>query len=160
MIALFWITPCTLAAQDPDESVIDSFISRQAHREHGEEYRNARQVVTGELTHDGIPDTVVLYTIEGQDGTNNYIQYLAVFVRSKGVLAAEGYAEVGGKSYRTIELISVDDHTIHLQTLNYTQNDPACCPSKKGETRYILKGHKLRELKRPHAQGRHNPQIY
>ena len=151
-IALFWGIPCTLAAQDLDAAVIDSFIARQAHRERGEEYKDARKVVAGDLNHDGIPDVAVLYTIEGQNGTNNYIQYLAVFVRSKDVLVAAGHAEVGGKSYRLVELTAVDDNTIHIETLNYSRNDAACCPSKKGETRYVLKGGILREQKNPHAK--------
>src|SRR5437016_3586937 len=60
------------AWQDPDAATIDAFIARQAERLRGEEYRDARKVATGDLTHDGIAETVVLYTIEGQNGSNNY----------------------------------------------------------------------------------------
>jgi hypothetical protein len=74
------------ARQDEDAVAIDTFIARQAHRERGEEYREARKVVVGDLTHDGTPETVVLSTIEGQGGRNFYVQYLAVFTRQKGKL--------------------------------------------------------------------------
>jgi len=47
-----------------DGTAIDNFIARQAKRERGEEYREARKVLAGDLTHDGKPETVVLYTIE------------------------------------------------------------------------------------------------
>ena len=156
-IVLFWVSPCALALQDQDMAVIDTFIARQAHRERGEESKAARKVAIGDLNHDGIADAAVLYTIEGQDGTNNHIQYLAVFVRSKGKLVAVGHAEVGGKSYRSVELISVDDNTIHLNTFSNLQKDAACCPSQKGDTHYVLKGRILREQKNTRVQGRHAP---
>ncbi|MBI5593206.1 MAG: hypothetical protein HY881_22305 [Deltaproteobacteria bacterium] len=156
-IVLFWVSPCALALQDQDMAVIDTFITRQAHRERGEEYKDARKVAIGDLNHDGISDAAVLYTIEGQGGTNNHIQYLAVFVRSNGALVAVGHAKVGGKSYRSVELTSVDDDMIHLKTLRYLRNDAACCPSKKGETHYVLRGRILQEQKDPHVKGRHNP---
>ena len=49
------------ARQDQDAAVIDTFIGRQARRERGEEYREARKVVVGDLTHDSVPEAVVLY---------------------------------------------------------------------------------------------------
>jgi hypothetical protein len=60
--------------QDQDAAAIDRFIARQAQRLRGEEYREARKVASGDLTRDGVPETVVLYMIEGQGGTNNYVQ--------------------------------------------------------------------------------------
>ena len=53
--------------------------------------------MTGDLTHDGEPETVVLYTIEGQGGSNLYIQYLAVFAQKNGKLTPLTHADVGGK---------------------------------------------------------------
>src|SRR6266567_5757310 len=88
-LLLFWF--------GQDTKSIDSYIASQARRERGEEYKEARKVVEGDLNHDGTPDVAVLYTIEGQGGSNLYIQYLAVFVRSNGKLAAAARAEVGGK---------------------------------------------------------------
>ena len=134
--------------QDNDTAAIDAFIARQAKRERGEEYRDARKVVAGDLTHDGLPETVVLYTIEGQGGSNLYIQYLAVFVRRNGKLSSRAHAEVGGKSARGVELNSVEKNSILLDTLNYGPKDASCCPSIKGTTRYVLSGSRLREQQR------------
>ena len=134
--------------QDNETTTIDSFITRQAKRERGEEYREARKVVTGDLTHDGQPETVVLYTIEGQGGSNLHIQYLAVFVRRNGKLSSLTHRDVGGKSTRGVELISVENNSILLDTLNYGPKDASCCPSVKGTTRYVLSGARLREQKR------------
>ena len=141
------------ALQDNDTALIDAFISRQATRERGEEYREARKVVTGDLTHDGQPETVVLYTIEGQGGSNLHIQYLAVFARRNGKLSPLTRIDVGGKSTRGVELVSVENDSIMLDTLNYGPKDASCCPSVKGTTRYVLSGARLREQqrrKRPH----------
>src|SRR5882724_6307585 len=93
--------------QDQDLATIGSFIARQARRERGEEYGEARKVMAGDLNGDGIPETVVLYTIESQGGSNNYIQYLAVFARRGGHLVAVAHTPVGGKSRRSVELGSV-----------------------------------------------------
>ena len=145
------------ARQHQDTAVIDAYIAAQARRERGEEYKEARKVIVGDLTHDGVPETVVLYTIEGQHGTNLSVQYLAVFVRHEGKLTALTHADVGGrgKSARGVELNSVEDNAILLDTLNYGPKDAACCPSLKGKTRYILSGKLLREQK-PGALQKHS----
>lgn len=139
---------CANAGQDQDVATIDTFIARQAQREHGEEYREARTVRVGDLNHDGLPDTAVLYTIEGQQGSNNYIQYLAVFTRTKTHLAIHAYTAVGGKGHRSVELTAVTNNQINLATLDYTPSDASCCPSKKGATHFVLVGKRLREQKR------------
>jgi hypothetical protein len=135
-------------AQADDTAAVDNFIARQAKRERGEEYREARKVVVGDLTHDGEPETVVLYTIEGQDGSNLYLQYLAVFVRRKGKLSPLTHEIIGGKSARAVELSSIENNAILLDTLNYGPKDASCCPSVKGTTRYVLSAGKLHEQKR------------
>src|SRR5262245_50659939 len=137
-----------LARQDDDTGVIDAFIANQAKRERGEEHKDARKVVTGDLTHDGLPETVVLYTIEGQGGSNLYIQYLAVFMQRNGKLTPLTHADVGGKSARGVELASVENNSILLNTLNYGPKDASCCPSIKGTSRYVLSGGTLHEQKR------------
>ena len=144
------------ANKDDDTAVIDSFIARQAKRERGDEYKEARKVMTGDLTHDGEPETIVLYTIEGQGGSNLYIQYLAIFARKNGKLTSLTNVDVGGKSTRGVELTSVENNSILLDTLSYGPKDASCCPSIKGTTRYMLSGSKLLEQKRGKSTQRHN----
>lgn len=134
-------------ADNRDTELINSFISKQAEREEGEEYEDARKVLEGDLNSDGTSDFAVLYTIEGQKGSNNYIQYLAVFIRVKGQLLPVTYTSVGGKSRRGVELESINNNTILLKTINYAPNDPACCPSKESTTRYVLANWKLKEVR-------------
>jgi non-ribosomal peptide synthetase component E (peptide arylation enzyme) len=156
MLTLAWYTPSASALQDSDGSVIDFFIARQARRERGEEYREARKVMVGELTGDGVPETVVLYTLESQGGTNNYVQYVAVFARGNRGLIPVTHTEVGGKMRRSVELSSVDNNAIQLATLSYGPKDPSCCPSVKGTTCYALVGRALREQKRGKGRGGHD----
>jgi hypothetical protein len=156
MFAFAWYTPSASTLQDSGGSVIDGFIAGQARRERGEEYRDARKVMVGDLTRDGVPETVILYTIESQGGTNNYVQYVAVFAsRNRGLIPVT-HAEVGGKMRRSVDLASVEDNAIQLATLSYGPKDASCCPSVKGTTRYALVGRALREQKHGTTRGRHN----
>lgn len=133
-------------SQNQDSSVVDNFIAKQATREHGEEYGDARKVLTGDLNRDGVPDLAVLYTIEGQNGTNDYVQYLAVFTRTKGKLVPVAHTVVGGKGNRNVELHSIKNNMIRVQTLSYRANDPASTPSRRGTALFVLLKRRLKEL--------------
>ncbi len=133
-------------SQSQDTGVVDKFIAKQATREHGEEYEDARKVVAGDLNRDGVPDLAVLYTIEDQNGTNNYVQYLAVFIRAKAGLVPLAHTVVGGKLNRAVELQSVKNNVIFVKTISYRANDPASTPSKKGTARFVLVKRRLKEL--------------
>ena len=89
---------------------------------------------------------MVLYTLEGQGGSNQYVQYLAVFIDRKGKLTYVTHQVVGGKNRRSIEAVSIKDGKINLQTLEYLSNDASCCPSKKGQMRFVLGGGRLKKI--------------
>lgn len=146
LVILLGMSTLASSAQNKDMAVITGFISKQATQESGSEYESARKVVKGDLDRDGVADLAVLYTIEGQDGSNNYVQYLAVFTRNKAGLVPVTHTVVGGKTNRSIELKSIRKNVISFKTLNYGPKDPACCPSKKGVTRFVLADSKLKEL--------------
>jgi hypothetical protein len=132
-------------AADRDTAVIDRFIASQESKGNGYESKGNRSVVTGDLNHDGVPDVAVLYTLEGQNGTNNYVQYLAVFIREKGRLMHAAHTPVGGKYYRSIKLTAIRDNVMIFKTFDYAASDPRCCPSIEGTTKYVLSGGVLRE---------------
>lgn len=132
-----------------DRTVIDKFIVQQQSEEDGfEDEGNERTVMAGDLNRDGLPDAVVLYMLEGQNGTNNYVQHLAVFVRRNARLEPATDAVVGGKYYRAAELKGIKNNQILFETFDYADDDARCCPSLKGTTRYVLVGAKLQEQKR------------
>lgn len=138
-------TPFIVNAQSDDKATIDKLIANQAAKERGEEPEGVRRLVAGDLNRDGEADVSVLYTIEGQNGSNNYIQYLAVFLRRKGKLVYTARAAVGGKNRREIEITAIKDNAMLFDTKAYADRDPACCPTVKGKTRYVLAGARLVE---------------
>jgi hypothetical protein len=138
-------SPLALAQSESDESIIKRFITQQAKRERATEYEEARSIVKGDLNSDSAEDVVVLYTLEGQGGSNQYLQYLAVFINRKGKLAYATHQLVGGKNRRSIETVSIKDGKINLQTLEYSPNDASCCPGKKGQIGFILSGNRLKK---------------
>ena len=143
-ISLFLFPP-TVAGQDAE--TINKFISAQASRERGEEYEAARKVLEADLNRDGVSDVAVLYTIEGQNGTNNYVQYLAAFVRKNSTLMPVAHTSVGGKNYRSVELEFISNGVIALKTLRYARKDPSCCPSRRGFASYMLVKGELKEVR-------------
>ncbi len=94
---------------------------------------------------DGRNDAVVLYTLEGFDESNLYLQYLAVFVSRGGVLRYVTHRIVGGKGRRSLELDGVSGGKILLKTKEHRPGDASCCPSKKGRARFVLDKRKLKE---------------
>ncbi len=147
ILILLCVSSSSPLSDDRDTDIINKFISKQESQESGNEYRDARRVIAGDLNRDGISDLAVLYTIEGQNGTNNYVQYLAVFIRVSGRLVYVTRISVGGKLYRDVEMESIKDSVIILKTLTYTAKDASCCPSKEGTARYALVKRRLKEIR-------------
>ena len=145
LIVAAGLMPVVVAAQSDDKAVIDKYIANQAKRERGEEPDGIRKTIEGDLNHDGVSDVAVLYTIEGQGGSNNYIQYLAVFVRKNNTLVFAARAAVGGKNHRDMEITSIQNNAMLFNTTSYGPRDPSCCPTIKGSTKYVLGGNRLIE---------------
>jgi len=135
------------AQSSSDIAAIEHFIANQAKRKNGSEYEEARKIMMSDLNHDGKEDAVVLYTLEGFNGKNNYRQYLAIFIRSRdGRLRYVTQQVVGGKLLRIVELESVKDGKINFQTSEYLPTDAACCPSGKGHALIVFKRGRLKEV--------------
>jgi hypothetical protein len=128
-----------------DLEAVDAYIREHARREQGVEYATARTTKLGDLDGDGTPETVVLYTIEGQRRSNDYVQYMAVFAVNGDRLVPVARTEVGGKSRRGMDLRSIEHKVITFDMVSYAPEDPACCPSIRGTTSYVLHGSVLRE---------------
>ena len=135
------IAPTGVLAQS---SVIDSYVNAHAAREKAEEYADARKVIEADVNSDGIKDKIVLYTLEGFEGGNSYIQYLAVFLgRKNGEARFLTRTEAGGKGRRSVELQRVAQGKIFISTKSYKRNDPSCCPTILGRSSYRIVGSRL-----------------
>lgn len=137
----------SVSAQTNETAIVDKFIAKQAKDENAEVYPVARKVLRGDVDGDKKTDIVVLYTLEGFNGSNNYRDYLAVFLGNGKSFRYAAKEVVGGHAGRSVELKSIINGRINLDTMEPRRNDPACCPSKPGKTRYIFRNGKLREIK-------------
>ncbi len=133
-------------SQSNEIAVVNRFIARQAAREKGEEYLEARKILSGDVNGDKESDLVVLYTLESFGGNNNYIQYLAVFLRKGNSFRYTSHTVVGGRC-RNISLESITHSKINLNTKECRKNDPPCCPTKPGKAHYVFSVGKLKEIK-------------
>jgi hypothetical protein len=130
-----------------ETALIEQHIRERAKAEEAEEYSEARKVMHGDVNHDGKPDLVVLYTLEGFSGSNGHLQYLAVFLAQGKTFKYSTRSAVGGKFGRDVSLKSIAGQTINVDTMEYRSNDPACCPSRKGKARFVYNQGKLKEIK-------------
>lgn len=145
LVLIAGVSSLNALAQSDDKSVIDKYIAGQGAKEQGEEPDGVRKVIEGDLNCDGVADVAVLYTIEGQNGSNNYVQYVAVFLRKNGKLMFAARAPAGGKNRRAIEITSIKNKAMLFDTTAYGPRDPSCCPTLKGHTKYVLAGARLIE---------------
>lgn len=125
---------------------------------YAQEYEEARGIHLFR-TPEGSSIAVLVFTIEGFGRGNNYTQYMAVFAtlgeESKDQphrpLSLLDVAAIGGKGWRSVDSknVRIDSQeqaiAINLNTQEYVPDDPACCPSKKSKTVYLI---------RPHVRGR------
>ncbi|MBN6104418.1 hypothetical protein JR064_19825 [Xanthomonas sp. CFBP 8703] len=122
----------------PDEEVIAAMITEQAVKDGGaSEYKDARKSAVEDLTGDGRPEVVVLYTLEGAGGGNGHTTYLAVFSREAERLKLMDNQPVGGFG-NAIQGMDVRDGMVRLKVLVQGPNDPDCCPSTEEEAAYVV----------------------
>ncbi len=143
LITLF--APMTIAAQNNLEETIDRYIEKI--RDDASEYTEARKIVYGDVDGDGKKDAVVQYTLEGAGGGNSWGQNLVVFLNKKGVYKASGDAIVGGKFFRSFDLLKITDKEIIGATETCPEDEPQglCENPKKKQVKYVLLKGKLKE---------------
>ena len=124
---------------------MDSAIAITAGSNAGDEYKDAREVATGDLNGDGADDAAVVFTIE-YSAQNNSTQFLSAFLRQRdGVLKFSGTTPVGGTG-NAIDGVSIEDGAIRLTTLTLGPDDADCCPSVVGKVEYLLHNGKLKRV--------------
>lgn len=126
--------------------VAENFIKTFNAKVRGAEDCSARQVVRGDVDADGIEDLVVAFTIEGACGNdkssaagtcgNHDETYLKIF---PGRTAKEiPVLQIASRGARQIVGLRLVNGKILADTLNFGKDDPACCPSIKGNARFTL----------------------
>ena len=112
-------------------------------REDASEYRKARKIVQGDVDGDGTKDAVVQYTLEGYGGGNSWGQSLAVFLNRKGVYELAAVEAVGGKFFRSFDVLKIENKAVIGKTETCSENEPqGLCenPAKKNVKLVLIKG--------------------
>lgn len=111
------------------------------------EYKEARKIVYGDVDGDGAKDAVVQYTLEGFGGGNSWGQSLAVFLNKKGVYKLAADETVGGKFFRSFEVLKVENKAIIGKTETCPEDEPQglCKNPAKKRVKFGLVGAKLKE---------------
>lgn len=95
-------------------------------------------MIEGDLTGDGTPELVVLFTLEGGGGGNGVGGFLAAFQRdASGQLSAVDTIPVTGYG-GSAQDARIERGAAVVKLLVQGPNDPACCPSEEFEGRYVL----------------------
>jgi len=141
----FLLAPTPIAAQANLQKAIDRYIEKV--REDADEYKEARKIIYGDVDGDGTKDAVVQYTLEGAGGGNSWGQSLVVFLNKKGVYKMSADETVGGKFFRSFDLLKVVGKEIVGATETCPEDEPQglCENPKKKQVKYVLLNGKLKE---------------
>lgn len=145
-LVVFVLFEPAFSQTDEGERTVQNFITKQAKLKKVDEYADARVILRGDVNGDGKSDLVAQYTLEGFDGSNNFSQYLAVFLNNGKGFRYAAQTVVGGKNKRSMTLNSIKAGKINFEALEYLPKDPSCCPSKKKRVQFVFKGGKLTEI--------------
>jgi hypothetical protein len=116
----------------------NAWIASHAARVKGEAPKESRKSCEGDVNGDGHSDVVVIYTIEGVGGGNDWTQYATVLTSTAQGYGASLPKEVGGKGVRGVEACAIDGNTVALDLMTYGPKDGSCCPSVPGKARYTF----------------------
>ncbi len=138
------VPKATLAAAliTPDTEIINAAIAAHALQDGASEYAEGRHSIIGDLTGDGVPEVVALYTLEGAGGGNGSVSNLAVFVREAGQLKHVETTTVWGGA----QDVRLEDGVVLVKTLVHAPDDPRCCPTLEEEVGYVFHGNRWRQV--------------
>jgi hypothetical protein len=121
-----------------DAAIVEAAIAEWAKQDGSSEYTDARRSIEGDVNGDRRSDLAVMYTLEGANGGNGAVRYLAGFVREAGQLRLAGITSLAGSE----QDVQLKDGTVHLKLLSLGPDDSACCPSVEEDATYVLHGNK------------------
>ncbi|MBC7627867.1 hypothetical protein [Ferruginibacter sp.] len=116
---------------------------------------NSYTVDVGDLNGDNLIDAIVDYglepTSEDNGGGGNAIGEISGLVAftntGNKLVIADHSEEFGGNFGARNQLKEINNGVIFLEGLDYSEDDPRCCPSLKTTTKLILRNNKLTQLK-------------
>lgn len=137
--------------------IVGKSIWAHANKIRGYHNCESRNYIENDINNDGEKDLLVTYIISGacyenkkwRPGacSNDDTEFLAVFLKHKRRYKKPIIKKVGALGLRYIKKISAKDSTIILDTIEYYDHDPLCCPSKRSLLLLQLKDSTLVEKK-------------
>lgn len=125
------------------EAAIEARVASEIQEDGGAEYQDAREVLAADLNGDGHADALVLYSIEGQGGSNRAYQTLAAFYASPEGYSYQGSTVVSGSAS---DIKAIGANLFSLSTLTLGDDDPMCCPSVESIVKYRWESGSFTEL--------------
>lgn len=132
----------------------NAWIAAHAQRVHGQAPKEVRKSCEGDLNGDGHSDVVVIYTIEGVGGGNDWTQYATVMTSTPQGFGATMPKEIGDKSVRAVDGCTIAAPMIELDVKTYGPKDASCCPSVPGKVRLSFANGALGDAATPAASGK------
>jgi hypothetical protein len=128
-----------------DDARVETVIGAKRKELQGDEYCQFRIYETlSDVDGDRREDFLVVFAIEGVGGGgNSNVQFLAVF--SSVADWKVDVLEVARRGTRLITAIDATGSKIELATLEYTDKDAMCCPSKPGTMTLAFRNGKLQQ---------------
>ncbi len=105
---------------------------------------DATQFVLGRLADK--PVAVMLFTVEGVRGPEDWLQYVATFWYRGGNYLFCCVRRVGGKGLQLVNDLSVEPDRVILSGNTYRSSDAVCCPSMPVKMRLALERRRLVEV--------------
>jgi curved DNA-binding protein CbpA len=124
---------------------LNTFIEAEANELKAVENKEIRETDFGDLDRDGDEDVAVTYIIEGADGGSNLNSRMAVFRNDNGAMTLVAKS-IFNNPQRAIKLKKIKNGIILCESFSWTASDPGCCPSVRGEARFVLNQNNLQEI--------------
>jgi len=109
------------------------------------EYEEARQYYVGDINLDKIPDAIVLYTIEGVGGGNNWYRHIVMFVNDGKEFSALNHTVVCGTLEGQAEFVGIQNGYVVFDKMEFISNNFFEKLNEKQPTKYKKIGYGIRE---------------
>lgn len=157
LILLFFITNLTFSqnqefdkfefiqkAKDFFEEYIPARLQEVDESGYAYEYKKAREYYIGDINLDGIPDAIVLYTIEGVGQGNNWYRHILLLPNINNEISQLNHTMVYGTFSGQGKFIGIQNGYAVFEMLNYSSENIKDILKEKSPSKYQRIGYGIR----------------
>lgn len=111
------------------------------------EYKEAREFYIGDINLDGIPDAIVLYTIEGVGRGNNWYRHILFLPNNNNEISELNHIMVYGTLSGQGKFIGIQNGYAVFEMFNYTSKNIKDVLKEKNPSKYQRVGYGIRDKK-------------